>query len=151
MIFVPFKRVVMETPLSPSGIVDRLTPRVYAKHYCWLSNLMGKFDFVGRVTPTKINLLPVINWNDPYLPQFKGKIFSTNSGGRLEIVIMPSIANILICLLVMIIPPLLFKDVYDGCTWVGFFIFIHIVGCLIGFDPVVDKFEIKLRNLLDAK
>lgn len=151
MIFVPFKRVVIETPLSPSGIVDSLTPRVCTKFYSSLHGLMGEFDFAGRVTPKKINLLPVISWNNLYIPQFKGKIFATDSGSRLVIIIIPSIFNMLVFLLFTVIPPLYVKKFDFSCFCVGFSVVMHVFGCLIGFHPVVKEFEIKLRNILDVK
>jgi len=146
MILIPFKRIVVISSMSPSEIVERLLPRVASKHSCWPFLLVGKFDFMGQVSETQITLIPVIRNSNTYLPKFKGKILALDSWSRIEITAMPTIAGIVIMIIAFVGSMILTRRFVSMI--VGF-LAVHIGTCLFGFAPLVEKTEMKLRELLN--
>ena len=152
MILVPYRRIIIESAMSPVPVAERVGATVAPKRP-WFRFRRGKFDFVGQINENKIKLMPaatVGNRVNIYLPQIKGQIVASGSGSRIQVTqtLHPiTIVFVLGFFVVPILYALFYQARWFSLPWsIGFIIF-HVSWYFAGFVPDAKRSEMRLREL----
>lgn len=148
MLFMPFRKIEIRSPLLPDQVIERIAPHV-SRRRPWFRSLHGKAGFTGEISRIRIRLQPVIRGHNSYLPLMTGRITSREEGSILEITqsIHPVSALIFVCFVAM---PLFMGYGIDESavsTWAIFMAGFHIFMCNWGFLPDAMRAEERLRAL----
>ena len=149
MLFVPYERFVINTPLSPYQVAERIRPIVTANEP-WLESLIGKYEFIGHVNEKDISLTPVTKWRYFYWPLITGSVVPMGSGSNIHIVMRPPLVALLIIISFLVFPTV--HDIlYSGripWVWIAGIILLHFAGYCAGFAPEAKRSEKRLRELV---
>jgi len=149
MIGIPYQRIVFQSQLQPVLAVARLKTDVTERR--WLIFLGGDKEFVGHVTSHGFRLFRNVRGRNFYLPWIIGTIQANGFGSQITIIstVHPAVAVLMVGLLVYAACTVSAHGagILLTCLTVAAFVLLHLIMCVIGFNPEVERARTRLREL----
>ena len=81
---IPYRRLSIDSVLSPNELESRLRAIVIAKQR-WFRRIGQQFEFIGKVSLSNFRLVPNVKGINTYLPWILGNITLSPQGTRIDI------------------------------------------------------------------
>jgi hypothetical protein len=153
MMFIPYKRAEMATPLAVDEIVKRLSQSVEMRKSIWLSPYRPKAEYWGMVSAEEFQISRSIRGRNTYLPLITGRFTPSASGTVVSARLTLHPVAVIVLLAFFGSAELLSIRARDGYGLSLFiaFVILHCGMNLFGFYPEEKRSIDWLSKLFDAK
>lgn len=152
MVFVPYHRTIVATPLTPDVLAQKLLPFVDTK-YKWHLWRRSRKEFRGLVTKDGFRLIRNIKGRNTYLPLINGRFEQTATGTN--IIITYTLHPVATTLMAVLFAGIIISEYYvqrgSGLILLLFFFIFHCLMYLIGFLPEKNKAQMLFASLFSNK
>lgn len=149
MLLVPYRRCKLNVTVGAAEFATRLAS-ITSPSQPWFRSLVGRYEFVGTISPQGFKLMPVINGRNTYLPRVVGvfKFHADHTEVEVTQALHPvAIASMLLVLGIPIVISLSAGDHSATIMLLTLFVVFHLLMYFIGFLPEVRKVEKRLKLL----
>lgn len=149
MILLPYRQLRI-TSARPAAEVCQRLQSLTAPKQPWFRSLLGKFEFVGKITPGTFRIVPVVRGQNTYLPWVFGSVRDHDGGS--EILLTQTLHPVAVAAVLGLFGCLEVASVVHGdlgsATFVGAALLLfHIVMYYIGFVPEARRVETRIAEV----
>jgi hypothetical protein len=143
---IPYRKTHIISSHSAEVLAERLRLRT-SRRWPWFRSPVGRFDFVGSVSPQGFRLLPTIRGRNTYQPWLRGRMTPRPDGTEIRIVQTLHPIGIAIIVVVLILGFVLGRRVGDYRDIIGGLFVLHCLMYWIAFLPQARRAEARIRQL----
>jgi hypothetical protein len=145
MFLVPYRQSTLTATVDAAEFAARLAA-LTSPTQSWFRSLVGRYEFVGNVSPEGFELTPVFRGRNTYRPRVTGVV----RGSEIRITQSVQPLGIAAIFLVLGIPILVSLFAGDGASALGLLGMLagfHVILYFAGFLPEVRRVETRLQQL----
>ena len=149
MFLVPYRRIRI-TSARPAAELSLRVQNVTSASQPWFRSLVGKFEFVGNVTPDKFRIIPVLRGGNTYRPLVLGSVHDRESGS--EILLTQTLHPVAVAAVLLSFGWIAaISAIHDGLRGASFVaaatLVFHVVMFYVGFVPEAQRVEARISEL----
>jgi hypothetical protein len=148
MHLIRYRRCTLSLAVGAAEFTARLAS-ITSPSQPWFRSLVGRYEFIGTVSPQGFKLTPVIRGRNTYLPRVVGVLKLSN--GHTEVEVTQALHPVAIAAMLLVLgTPIISAfagDLSSALILLALFVAFHLLMYFTGFLPEVRKVETKLNQL----
>lgn len=160
MLLLPYERITLESSRSADELVTALAGVTRPPESTVFRPLIRPEEtatFVGEVSKERLNIRRAIRYRNSFVPFVMGRILEASSGSRIEAIMLPHVAVLVIMAVFMLmlapaaiisIAGFIQRGMFDELAWLPLVMLGGLyVACMAGFVPEAHKTKRILREI----